>query len=53
MVDPGYEGAIGALMEVKDLKSIVLYRNSKLAQIVFEEMGGNDPGIWWHLPVLN
>ena len=39
VVDAGYEGAMGALMEVKNPKGIVLYRNAKLAQIVFEEMG--------------
>jgi dUTP pyrophosphatase len=39
VVDAGYEGAIGALMEVKNPNGIVLYRNAKLAQIVFEEMG--------------
>lgn len=30
---------MGALMEVKNPKGIVLYGNAKLAQIVFEEMG--------------
>lgn len=39
VVDAGYEGAMGALMEVKNPSGIVLYRNAKLAQIVFEEMG--------------
>jgi len=39
VVDAGYEGAMGALMEVKNPNGIVLYKNAKLAQIVFEEMG--------------
>ncbi|KAF3402044.1 putative deoxyuridine 5'-triphosphate nucleotidohydrolase [Penicillium rolfsii] len=38
VVDAGYEGAMGALMEVRNPNGIVLYRNAKLAQIVFEEM---------------
>ncbi|KAJ6109833.1 hypothetical protein N7486_002068 [Penicillium sp. IBT 16267x] len=40
VVDAGYEGAMGALMEVKNPHGVVLYRDSKLAQIVFEELGG-------------
>lgn len=39
VVDAGYEGAIGALMEVKNPSGIVLHKGAKLAQIVFEEMG--------------
>jgi len=39
VVDAGYEGAMGALMEVKNPKGIILYKDAKLAQIVFEEMG--------------
>lgn len=39
VVDAGYDGAMGALMEVKNPNGIVLYKNAKLAQIVFEEMG--------------
>ena len=39
VVDAGYEGAMGALMEVKNPNGVVLYKNAKLAQIVFEEMG--------------
>ena len=38
VVDAGYEGAMGALMEVKNPNGIVLVENAKLAQIVFEEM---------------
>ncbi|KAJ9233417.1 hypothetical protein DTO169E5_7007 [Paecilomyces variotii] len=39
VVDAGYKGAMGALMEVKNSNGVVLYRNAKLAQIVFEELG--------------
>jgi dUTP pyrophosphatase len=37
VVDAGYEGALGALIEVKNPHGVVLHRNAKLAQIVFEE----------------
>ncbi|KAJ5191290.1 uncharacterized protein N7498_010275 [Penicillium cinerascens] len=39
VVDAGYEGAMGALMEVKNPCGVVLYKDAKLAQVVFEEMG--------------
>ncbi|KAG2415072.1 hypothetical protein HFD88_006263 [Aspergillus terreus] len=39
VVDAGYEGALGALIEVKNPHGVVLHRNAKLAQIVFEELG--------------
>ncbi|TVY46554.1 putative deoxyuridine 5'-triphosphate nucleotidohydrolase [Lachnellula occidentalis] len=39
VVDAGYEGAMGALMEVKNPSGVVLYKNARLAQIVFEELG--------------
>jgi dUTP pyrophosphatase len=39
VVDAGYEGAMGALMEVKNPNGVVLYKDAKLAQIVFEELG--------------
>jgi len=39
VVDAGYEGAMGALMEVKNPYGVVLYRNAKLVQVVFEELG--------------
>jgi dUTP pyrophosphatase len=38
VVDAGYEGALGALMEVKNPNGILLYKDARLAQIVFEEM---------------
>ncbi|KAL4817744.1 dUTPase-like protein [Aspergillus spinulosporus] len=38
VVDAGYEGALGALMEVKNPHGVVLCRDAKLAQIVFEEL---------------
>ncbi|PYI02636.1 putative dUTPase [Aspergillus sclerotiicarbonarius CBS 121057] len=39
VVDAGYEGALGALLEVKNPHGVVLYPDAKLAQIVFEELG--------------
>lgn len=39
VVDAGYEGAMGALMEVRNPCGVVLYKDAKLAQVVFEEMG--------------
>ncbi|GKZ38001.1 hypothetical protein AbraIFM66950_009893 [Aspergillus brasiliensis] len=36
VVDAGYEGALGALIDVKNPHGVVLYRDAKLAQIVFE-----------------
>jgi len=39
VIDAGYEGAMGALMEVKNPNGVVLCENAKLAQVVFEEMG--------------
>lgn len=39
VVDAGYRGAMGALMEVKNPNGVVICKNAKLAQIVFEEMG--------------
>lgn len=41
VVDAGYEGAMGALMEVKNPLGVVLWRDAKLAQIVFEEVTGD------------
>ncbi|KAJ6004743.1 dUTPase-like protein [Penicillium herquei] len=38
VVDAGYEGAMGALLEVKNPNGIIFYRDAKLAQIVFEEL---------------
>lgn len=38
VVDAGYQGAMGALMEVKNPDGIVLYESAKLAQIIFEEL---------------
>lgn len=39
VVDAGYEGAMGALMEVRNPCGVVLYKDAKLAQVVFGEMG--------------
>ncbi|KAE8155528.1 putative dUTPase [Aspergillus tamarii] len=44
VVHAGYEGAMGALMEVRNPSRVVLYRNAKLAQIVFEELGQSVEG---------
>jgi dUTP pyrophosphatase len=44
VVDAGYEGAMGALMEVKNPNGVMLYEHAKLAQIVFEEMGDTVEG---------
>jgi dUTP pyrophosphatase len=38
VVDAGYEGAMGALMEVTNPHGLVLYQNAKLAQLVIEEL---------------
>jgi dUTP pyrophosphatase len=38
VVDAGYEGTMGAMMEVNNEHGVTLYRNAKLAQIVFEQM---------------
>lgn len=38
VVDAGYEGAMGALMGVSNPHGVVLHRDAKLAQIVFEQM---------------
>jgi dUTP pyrophosphatase len=38
VVDAGYDGAMGALMEVNNPHGVTLYKDAKLAQIVFEEM---------------
>ncbi|KAF1826598.1 putative dUTPase [Dissoconium aciculare CBS 342.82] len=38
VVDSGYEGAMRAMMEVDNEHGVTLYRNAKLAQIVFEQM---------------
>lgn len=39
VVDAGYEGAMGAMMDVRNPLGVVLYRDAKLAQVVFEELG--------------
>ncbi|SMQ52530.1 unnamed protein product [Zymoseptoria tritici ST99CH_3D7] len=40
VVDAGYEGGMGALLEVKNPAGVNLFKDAKLAQIVFEEMKG-------------
>lgn len=44
LVDAGYEGAMGALMHVKNPHGVVLHQGAKLAQIIFEEMKGEVEG---------
>ncbi|KAK4555273.1 hypothetical protein LTR86_007569 [Recurvomyces mirabilis] len=39
VVDAGYSGALGALLEVKNPHGVVLHRGARLAQIIFEKMG--------------
>ena len=39
VIEAGYKGVLGALMEVKNPHAVVLRHNAKLAQIVFEELG--------------
>jgi dUTP pyrophosphatase len=38
VVDAGYEGAMGAMMQVQNPCGVVLHRNARLAQIVVEEL---------------
>ncbi|KIJ34566.1 hypothetical protein M422DRAFT_35070 [Sphaerobolus stellatus SS14] len=38
VMDAGYTGAIGALLQVMNPHGIVLYENAKLAQFVFHQM---------------
>lgn len=38
VVDAGYEGALGALLDVKNSAGILLYRNVKLGQIVMHQL---------------
>ncbi|KAI7160967.1 hypothetical protein KC349_g3207 [Hortaea werneckii] len=39
VIDAGYEGALGAMLDVRNPHGTTLYRNARLAQLVFEEMG--------------
>jgi dUTP pyrophosphatase len=38
VIDAGYEGAMGAMMEVENEHGVTLYPKAKLAQIVFGQM---------------
>lgn len=38
MVDAGYEGAIGALMDVLSPHGVVLYKNISLGQVAFTKL---------------
>lgn len=44
VVDAGYEGAMGALMEVKNPHGVVLCQNAKLVQLVIEELNTSVDG---------
>lgn len=44
VVDAGYEGAVGALLDVRNPHGIVLYRNAKLGQVVVHKMEGEVAG---------
>jgi dUTP pyrophosphatase len=44
LVDAGYQGALGALLDVKNPNGINLYRGAKVAQIMFEHMAEEVPG---------
>jgi dUTP pyrophosphatase len=44
VVDSGYEGAMGAMLQVHNSMGVVLWKDAKLAQIVFEEMEGTVDG---------
>lgn len=44
VVDAGYESAMGSMMDVRNPNGVVLFRDAKLAQIVFEELGGEVEG---------
>lgn len=40
VVDAGYHGALGVMMDVRNPCGVVVHRNAKLAQIVFQQMEG-------------
>lgn len=44
VVDAGYEGAMGAMMDVRNPDGVILFRDAKIAQIVFEELRGEVEG---------
>jgi dUTP pyrophosphatase len=44
VVDAGYEGVLGALLEVRNPAGVVLCRDAKLAQIVFHQLEGEVKG---------
>lgn len=44
IIDAGYQGVLGALLEVKNPHGVVLYQSSKLSQIIFEQMTVTVPG---------
>jgi dUTP pyrophosphatase len=44
IIDAGYQGALGALLEVVNPHGLVLYRDAKVSQIIFEMMSETVPG---------
>ncbi|KAI0403164.1 dUTPase-like protein [Xylaria palmicola] len=44
VVDAGYEGALGALLDVRNPAGIVLHRNAKLGQMVVHRLEGEVEG---------
>jgi len=38
VMDCGYQGAVGAMLQVVNPHGLLLFRNARLAQIVFHEM---------------
>ncbi|SPO06406.1 related to dUTPase [Cephalotrichum gorgonifer] len=44
VIDAGYEGALGALLEVKNPHGIVLYKDAKLGQVTLHQLEGEVEG---------
>lgn len=38
VIDAGYEGALGALLDVRNPHGIILYRNAKLGQVTLHRL---------------
>jgi dUTP pyrophosphatase len=44
VVDSGYQGAVGALLQVLNPHGLILYRDARLAQFVFHQMSESVEG---------
>ncbi|KXT02154.1 hypothetical protein AC578_5971 [Pseudocercospora eumusae] len=44
VMDSGYKGAIGAMLQVMSPHGLILYENAKVAQMVFQEMSEKTEG---------